>query len=104
MFTCVAVAALAVGIGANLTIFGFVNALLLRPLPATEPGRLVRSDLGGPNTFENHVPYDDYVDYRDRNQTLSHLSLFSPWWIVSAAYRHTARGGHPGDAGHGKLL
>jgi len=76
-FTFVAVAALAVGIGANLTIFGFVNALLLRPLPAAEPGRLVRSDLGGPNVFENYVIYDDYVDYRDRNQTLSHLSLFS---------------------------
>ena len=77
-FTLVSVAALAVGIGANLTIFGFVNALLLRPLPAAEPDRLVRSDLGGPNTFENYVIYDDYVDYRDRNQTLSHLSLFSP--------------------------
>lgn len=77
-FTLVAVAALAVGIGANLTIFGFVNALLLRPLPATEPSRLVRSDTGGPNVYENLVLYDDYVDYRDRNQTLSHLSLFSP--------------------------
>jgi predicted permease len=78
-FALVTIAALAVGIGANLTIFGFVNALLLRPLPATtDPDRLVRADLGGPNAIENGVAYDDYVAYRDRNQTLSHLALFHP--------------------------
>jgi predicted permease len=77
-FTLVAAAALAVGIGANLTIFGFVNTLLLRPLPVAEPSRLVRADLGGPNGIENAVPYDDYLEYRDRNHTLAHLSLFHP--------------------------
>jgi predicted permease len=77
-FALVTLAALAVGIGANLTIFGFVNALLLRPLTATDPHRLVRADLGGPNPIENLVAYDDYVAYRDRNQTLSHLALFHP--------------------------
>ena len=78
MFALVSVVALAVGIGANLTIFGFVNALLVRPLPAAEPERLIRADLGGASITETAVPFDDYLAYRDRNRSLSQLALFYP--------------------------
>ena len=76
-FTIVAVLSLALGIGANTAIFSFVNAVLLRALPITEPERLVfvfSSTQAAPYSV---APYPDYVDYRNRNKVFSELTAYS---------------------------
>jgi len=73
-FTAVIVLTLALGIGGNTTIFGFLNALLLRPLPVQEPDRLVwifaNQDLGS-------LSYPDYLEYRQHGRSFSSLAAFS---------------------------
>ena len=62
----VAIAVLAVGIGANVGILALVDALLLRPLPGTEPNRLVAmftSDYSSGRPGANSYP--DFLDIRN---------------------------------------
>ena len=64
-FTLVTIATLALGIGANTSIFTFVNAAWLRPLPVAEPGRLVVVDQAR--------SYPDLRDLAESNRSLTGL-------------------------------
>ncbi len=65
-FTAVAVLTLALGIGANVAIFGVLNGVLLRPLPYDEPDRLVKLWNRWEGSPEADLSPAEYFDYRDR--------------------------------------
>jgi putative ABC transport system permease protein len=73
-FTLVVIITLAVGIGANTTVFSIVDAVMLRPLPYFQPQRLVEVQSSHNNIAEgSNVSYPDFFDWRSRNRTLDHL-------------------------------
>lgn len=71
-FTAVAILTLALGIGANTTVFSALNWFLLRPLPVERPNELVFLNRGQGITFS----YPAYKDIRDRNQVFSGLIAY----------------------------
>ena len=76
-FAALAIISMALGIGANTSIFSLVDTALLRPLAVKEPSRLV--ELYG--TFHNGADwslqsYLNYKDYRDRNTVFSGLFVY----------------------------
>jgi predicted permease len=69
-FTLIAIVTLGLGIGANTTILGMLDALLLRPLPGiAEQERLVQIGTTNNGRGFDSVSYADYRDYRDQNST-----------------------------------
>lgn len=77
-FTVAAVLTLTLGIGVNTTIFSFVNALLLRPLPVPDSSRLISiytSDFSGPPLGTSSYP--DYLDFRDSTGSFSGIIAHS---------------------------
>ncbi|MCY1065024.1 ABC transporter permease [Nannocystis sp. RBIL2] len=72
-YTLVSVLMLAFAIGANTAIFSAINLMLLRPLPYDEPEELVVVLENRPEFERMAVPYQNFLDYRARNSTLSGL-------------------------------
>ena len=77
-FTAVAVLTLALGIGANTAIFSVVDAVVLRPLPYRDPGRLVlvkeRIPLAGPEPITVSAP--DVIQLQRQTQALESVAAF----------------------------
>ena len=78
-FSIVAILTLALGIGANTAIFSVVNAVLLKPVPYPEPGRLVHIWEGkaGGGASKNVVEPFNFLDWRERNRSFEKMAAIS---------------------------
>lgn len=85
-FTGAAILMLALGMCANIAIFAFVDAALLKPLPYRNPKRLVSvfgSTAGCP---ECNVSYQDYLDWKRVNRVFSSIAVYNhPIFMVNTA-------------------
>ena len=74
-FAGVVIVTLALGIGANTTVFSIVDAVILRPLPYAQPQRLaeVLAQSSRHRFEEEDVSYPDYFDWRAQNHSFSQL-------------------------------
>ena len=75
-FAAIAILTLALGIGANAAIFSVVNAVLLRPLPWTEPDRAVMIWSNWTAFDKTWVATGEVVDYRKRSRTLQDVAAW----------------------------
>ncbi|HSS75510.1 MAG TPA: ABC transporter permease, partial [Thermoanaerobaculia bacterium] len=75
-FAVVAVLCLAIGIGANTTIFSVVNAILLRPFPFADPGRIVAVHETQPKNDVDRagLSYLDFRDLREQSHSFSQIA------------------------------
>jgi putative ABC transport system permease protein len=79
-FTIVAVLSLALGIGANTTIFTLVNTVFFRPLPVNDPGTLMSlfttDERNGAGVLGPQLPMSrlNFDDYRNRNTVFSEIA------------------------------
>jgi putative ABC transport system permease protein len=76
-FFLAAVATFAIGIGANATVFGVVNAVLLRAYPFRAPEQLVALYERAARGDNDRMPLSpaNFRDWRDGNRTLEGMSL-----------------------------
>lgn len=77
--TLVAVLAIALGVGANTTIFSVVNSVLLRPLPFAKSEELVKVWTTDAKRGRNDLPtsFPNFTDWRERNRAFESMTAYS---------------------------
>jgi putative ABC transport system permease protein len=80
-FTAVALLTLALGIGANTSIFSVVYGVLLRPLPYQDSDSVIVLNETTPKVGRVSVSYPNFVDWRSWNHTFSRMTA-----VTSVSY------------------
>ena len=73
-FALTAIVTLALGIGANVIVFGVLNAMILHPLNIPEPDRLMQ--LANERPGDDNQSYPDFLDYKRRNSVFSDMAAY----------------------------
>src|SRR3954447_762655 len=75
-FTSTALGVLALGMCASVSIFAFVDAALLKPLPYTDPSRLIGVFESVKMFPQSNLSWPDYLDWKARNTSLASLNIY----------------------------
>jgi putative ABC transport system permease protein len=78
-FSAIAVATIALAIGANTAMFSFVNGVLLRPLPYPESDRIVRVLERVPTGGTNGISTLNYLDWTNQNTVFEYMAAEAGW-------------------------
>ena len=115
-FAAVAILSLGLGVGANTAMFSLVDALLLRPLPVSQPATLVDVfTSGGDGDVHATSSYPDYQDLKTQNTVFNDVIGYSPMFAAITvgdktrlALGHVVTSNHFDllgiNAAHGRLL
>ncbi len=85
-FTTVALVSIALGIGANTTVFSVINGVLLKSLPYKDPSSLVLvwgdGRTEGRLSKHNQVSATDVADFRAQNTAFEDVATYSGWYPI----------------------
>ena len=78
-FALTAILTLALGIGANVVVFGVLNAMILRPLNVGGADRLLQ--LAGQRQGDDNQCYPDYIDFKARNSAFTDMAAYRMGYV-----------------------
>jgi putative ABC transport system permease protein len=78
-FSCSVVLTLALGIGATVSVFSIIHAVMITPLPYHDPSRLLsvfESKMSNDEADKDGVAPGNFLDFRAQNQSFTDLAAY----------------------------